>query len=82
MWTNKPVSDQNRTTENADMVSTSRNIRLRTNNVRNQIHENVNVAAQPQQLYSPQQYFDPQNSQQLAWMQQAYTHYFTQYMQL
>lgn len=80
-WAGKITSDQN-WTESADAVSTSRNIRLRTNNSQNQIHENANVAAQPQQLYSPQQYFDPQNNQQLAWMQQAYTHYFTQYMQL
>lgn len=75
-WTAK-VTDQTGTTENTDVT---RNIRTRTN-VQNQSHENANVTTQPQQMYSPQQYFDPQNSQQLAWMQ-AYTHYFTQYMQL
>lgn len=55
-----------------------------TNNVQN-LAENVNnftIQHSPTQLYSTQQYFDPRNSQQMAWMQQAYTHYFTQYMQL
>lgn len=77
-WTGTVTSDQTETSENIDVT---RNIRIRTNVVQNQSHENANVTTQPQQMYSPQQYFDPQNSQQLAWMQ-AYTHYFTQYMQL
>ncbi|CAK9833690.1 Homocysteine-responsive endoplasmic reticulum-resident ubiquitin-like domain member 2 protein [Anthophora retusa] len=55
-----------------------------TNNVQNQSQNINNVTMQhtPAQLYSIQQYFDPRNSQQMAWMQQAYTHYFTQYVQL
>lgn len=54
------------------------------NNVQNMTQDNVNVVTQhnPTQLYSTHQYFDPRNSQQMAWIQQAYTHYFTQYMQL
>ncbi|XP_032680808.1 homocysteine-responsive endoplasmic reticulum-resident ubiquitin-like domain member 2 protein [Odontomachus brunneus] len=77
-WTGKVTSDQTGTSENVDVTS---NVHMRTNIAQNQSHENTNVTTQPQQMYSPQQYFDPQNSQQLAWMQ-AYTHYFTQYMQL
>lgn len=78
----KTTSDQNLTTEkNADTTSSMRNSHIRSNSVQNQTHENANVTA-PQQMYLPQQYFDPRNSQQMAWMQQAYTHYFTQYMQL
>lgn len=76
------TSDQNSTIEkNTDTASSMRNNHIRSNSVQNQNHENANVTA-PQQMYLPQQYFDPRNSQQLAWMQQAYTHYFTQYMQL
>ena len=54
------------------------------NGAQNQEQNVNNVATQhaPTRLYSTQQYFDPRNSQQMAWMQQAYTHYFTQYMQL
>ncbi|KMQ96649.1 homocysteine-responsive endoplasmic reticulum-resident ubiquitin-like domain member 2 protein [Lasius niger] len=80
----KTTSDKNLTIEkNADTASSVRNSHIRSNSVQNQNHENANVTApQPQQMYLPQQYFDPRNSQQLAWMQQAYTHYFTQYMQL
>lgn len=65
--------------------STVENTRLNnTNNIQNQSQHITNVAMQhtPAQLYSTLQYFDPRNSQQMAWMQQAYTHYFTQYMQL
>lgn len=87
MPANKTTTEQ--VLENANPISTARNtiehMRLsNTSNVQNQSHNNNNVAAQhtPGQLYSTQQYFDPRNSQQMAWMQQAYTHYFTQYMQL
>lgn len=69
---------------NATMRSTTEQSRLNNaSNVQNQTQSANNVAMQhaPAQLYSTQ-YFDPRNSQQMAWMQQAYTHYFTQYMQL
>jgi len=79
----KLTSDQNRTSEKStDMASVMRNAHMRSNSGQNQNHENANVITQPQQMYWPQQYYDPRNNQQLAWMQQAYTHYFTQYMQL
>lgn len=75
--------------ENTKTISSTRSIventRLNnTNNIQNQSQHITNVATQhtPAQLYSTLQYFDPRNSQQMAWMQQAYTHYFTQYMQL
>jgi len=81
----KLTLDQNRSTErNVDAAPATRNTRIRNNNIniQNQNHQNANVTASQHQQYLPQQYFDPRNSQQLAWMQQAYTHYFTQYMQL
>ncbi|XP_029156010.1 homocysteine-responsive endoplasmic reticulum-resident ubiquitin-like domain member 2 protein [Nylanderia fulva] len=81
----KTTSDKSQTNEkNSDATSSMRNSHIRSNNVQTPSHENnANVTApQPEQMYLPQQYFDPRNSQQLAWMQQAYTHYFTQYMQL
>lgn len=82
MYTAK-VMDQNRSTEqNVDTASAARYTHIRSNNVQNQSHENTNITASQHQQYLPQQYLDPRNSQQLAWMQQAYTHYFTQYMQL
>jgi len=82
MCPTKLTSDQNRTSEkNTDMASVMRNTYMRTNSGQNQNHENANITTQPQ-MYWPQQYYDPRNNQQLAWMQQAYTHYFTQYMQL
>lgn len=82
MYTAK-ATDQNRSTEqNVDTVSATRYTHIRSNNVQNQNHENANITASQHQQYLPQQYLDPRNSQQLAWMQQAYTHYFTQYMQL
>ncbi|CAL7945576.1 unnamed protein product [Xylocopa violacea] len=75
--------------ENTITTPTARSIIEHTrlnniNNVQNQSQNINNVAIQhtPAQLYSTQQYFDPRNNQQMAWMQQAYTHYFTQYMQL
>lgn len=78
---NTLTADQNRTSlRNADAASVTRNAHVRSTSVQNQSNENAN-ANQPQ-AYWPQQYFDPRNNQQLAWMQQAYTHYFTQYMQL
>lgn len=84
MYTTKTTSNQNLTVEkNADTTSSVKNSHIRNTSVQNQNHENANATApQSQQMYLPQQYFDPRNSQQLAWMQQAYTHYFTQYMQL
>lgn len=76
-------------TESTSTIPTARStiehMRLNnTNNIENQSPNMNNVAMQhaPTQLYSVQQYFDPRNNQQVAWMQQAYTHYFTQYMQL
>lgn len=53
------------------------------NNVQNQSLDNSNITVQHMsaQLFSTQ-YFEPHNNQQVAWMQQAYTYYFTQYMQL
>ena len=75
-------------TESTSTIPTARStiehMRLNnTNNIENQSPNMNNVAMQhaPTQLYSAQQYFDPRNNQQVAWMQQAYTHYFTQYMQ-
>ncbi|KAG7210760.1 hypothetical protein KM043_012254 [Ampulex compressa] len=55
-----------------------------TINVQNQPQDTANIMTQHPltQMYSAQQYFDPHNSQQVAWMRQAYRHYFTQYMQL
>ncbi|EFN61321.1 Homocysteine-responsive endoplasmic reticulum-resident ubiquitin-like domain member 2 protein [Camponotus floridanus] len=83
MYTAKPTSNQNLTIEkNTDTTSSMGNSHIRSASVQNQNHENANATAPPSQMYLPQQYFDPRNSQQLAWMQQAYTHYFTQYMQL
>lgn len=74
--------------ENTNTIPTARStieyMRLNDpNNVQNQSQNTNNISMQhaPTQLYSAQQYFDPRNSQQVAWMQQAYTHYFTQYMQ-
>ncbi|XP_012217250.1 homocysteine-responsive endoplasmic reticulum-resident ubiquitin-like domain member 2 protein [Linepithema humile] len=80
----KITPDQNCTiNRDADTISAIRNSHTRSNSVQNQSQENINVtASQSQQMYLPEQYFDPRNSQQLAWIQQAYTHYFTQYMQL
>ena len=34
------------------------------------------------QVYSTQSFYGQLNTQQIAWMQQAYSHYVTQYMQL
>lgn len=83
IYTAKPTSNQNLTVEkNTDTTSSMRNSHIRSASVQNQNHENANATAPQSQMYLPQQYFDPRNSQQLAWMQQAYTHYFTQYMQL
>ena len=83
MCTTNATSDQNRSTErNVDAASAMRNTHVRSNNVQNQSHENANVTTSQHQQYLSRQYLDPRNSQQLAWMQQAYTHYFTQYMQL
>ncbi|GAB1858990.1 Homocysteine-responsive endoplasmic reticulum-resident ubiquitin-like domain member 2 protein [Camponotus japonicus] len=83
IYTAKPTSNQNLTIEkNTDATSSMRNSPIRSTSVQNQNHENANATAPQSQMYLPQQYFDPRNSQQLAWMQQAYTHYFTQYMQL
>jgi hypothetical protein len=78
-----PTSDQNQTSENSIDVASENMITdtHMSNSSQNQNHENANVTAQPQ-MYWPQQYYDPRNNQQLVWMQQAYTHYFTQYMQL
>ncbi|OAD55691.1 Homocysteine-responsive endoplasmic reticulum-resident ubiquitin-like domain member 2 protein [Eufriesea mexicana] len=83
---NKMTTDQ--VVENKNTISTIRSTidhtRLNnTSNIQNQSEHINNVAMQhtSAQLYSTQ-YFDPRNSQQMAWMQQAYTHYFTQYMQL
>lgn len=80
----KTTSDQSRTIDrDTDTMSTIKNSHTRNNSVQNQSQENINVTSpQSQQMYLPEQYFDPQNSQQLAWIQQVYTHYFTQYMQL
>lgn len=77
MCTANATLDQNQSIErNMDAASATNYIRLfHFDNVQNQSQENVNVTAS-------QQYLDPRNSQQIAWMQQAYTHYFTQYMQL
>ncbi|KOC68612.1 Homocysteine-responsive endoplasmic reticulum-resident ubiquitin-like domain member 2 protein [Habropoda laboriosa] len=84
---NKMTNEQ--VVENTSTIPTARStiehMRLNnTNNVQNQSQNINNVTMQhtPAQLYSTQQYFDPRNSQQMAWMQQAYSHYFTQYMQL
>ncbi|KAL2733210.1 homocysteine-responsive endoplasmic reticulum-resident ubiquitin-like domain member 2 protein [Vespula maculifrons] len=79
--------DQTQVNENVNINSTIRSDAeyIRTlNNIqsRHQSTNNVMTQSSPTQLYSTQQYFDPRNSQQVAWMQQAYTHYFTQYMQL
>lgn len=79
--------DQTQVNENVNINSTIRSDAeyIRTlNNIqsRHQSTNNVMTQSSPTQLYSMQQYFDPRNSQQVAWMQQAYTHYFTQYMQL
>lgn len=82
--TNKVTSEQD--TEHTDHPRiTLAQIRLNiANGIQNQSQDINNVVMQhsPTQLYSTQQYFDPRNNQQMAWMQQAYTHYFTQYMQL
>lgn len=89
--TNKIMTDQ--VVENTNIISAVRStehMRLNnTNNIQSQhtnnnnYNNNNNVAVQhtSAQLYSTQ-YFDPRNSQQMAWIQQAYNHYFTQYMQL
>ncbi|XP_011869572.1 PREDICTED: homocysteine-responsive endoplasmic reticulum-resident ubiquitin-like domain member 2 protein [Vollenhovia emeryi] len=74
-------TDQNRSMEK-NVDTATRHTHIRSINVPNPNHENTNVTASQHQQYLPQQYLDPRNSQQLAWMQQAYTHYFTQYMQL
>ncbi|XP_070530256.1 homocysteine-responsive endoplasmic reticulum-resident ubiquitin-like domain member 2 protein isoform X2 [Cardiocondyla obscurior] len=75
--------DQKRLAEKyMDTATTARNVHIRNNNVQNQSHESEDITASQHQQYLSQQYLDPRNSQQLAWMQQAYTHYFTQYMQL
>lgn len=77
------TSDQHQSTEiNIDAGSAIRNTHIRNNTIQNQNQENANVTAAQHQQYLSQQYLDPRNSQQLAWLQQAYTHYFTQYMQL
>lgn len=54
--------------------------RLQSQNLENE--EANNPGSTPAQLYSAQRYYNQLNSQQMAWMQQAYTHYLTQYMQL
>ncbi|KZC11760.1 PREDICTED: homocysteine-responsive endoplasmic reticulum-resident ubiquitin-like domain member 2 protein [Dufourea novaeangliae] len=88
VYASQKVSAQN-IVESTSVISSVRSAvehaRLNnTNNVQNQGQNvnNVTIQHTPTQLYSTQQYFDPRNSQQIAWMQQAYTHYFTQYMQL
>lgn len=85
--TNRKAPEQ--ITENVSISATIRNTteHTRLNNincVQNQGQNNNSVITQhtPPQMYSTQQYLDPRNNQQMAWMQQAYTHYFTQYMQL
>ncbi|XP_017888058.1 homocysteine-responsive endoplasmic reticulum-resident ubiquitin-like domain member 2 protein [Ceratina calcarata] len=81
---NKTVTGQPVENTNVTARSTTEQSRLNSgNNVQNQSQNVNNIAMQhaPAQLYSTQ-YYDPRNSQQMAWMQQAYTHYFTQYMQL
>ncbi|XP_003708261.1 homocysteine-induced endoplasmic reticulum protein isoform X1 [Megachile rotundata] len=82
------VNKMEQVMENTNAIPTARStiehMRLNDpNNVQNQSQNMNNISMQhaPTQLYSAQQYFDPRNSQQVAWMQQAYTHYFTQYMQ-
>jgi len=81
--TAKIISDQNHTVDrDGNTMSTIRNSHTRSNSGQNQSQENNVTAPQSQQMYLPEQYLDPRNSQQLAWIQQAYTHYFTQYMQL
>ncbi|XP_012267965.1 homocysteine-responsive endoplasmic reticulum-resident ubiquitin-like domain member 2 protein [Athalia rosae] len=48
-------------------------------------HENEdvdNLGSHTTQSNITQRYYNQLNSQQMAWMQQAYTHYITQYMQL
>lgn len=73
-------SNQDQTTEK-NMDDAIRNTQSRSNSF--QTSENISSAVlHSQQRYLPQQYIDPRNNEQLAWMQQAYTHYFTQYMQL
>lgn len=75
-------SNQDLTTEN-NMDDATRNARNRSSSFHTQTSENTNSAVpQSQQRYLSPQYIDPRNNEQLAWMQQAYTHYFTQYMQL
>lgn len=54
--------------------------RLQSQNLEN--NETNNPGSSSAQLYSAQRYYNQLNSQQMAWMQQAYTHYLTQYMQL
>ncbi|XP_046813107.1 homocysteine-responsive endoplasmic reticulum-resident ubiquitin-like domain member 2 protein [Vespa crabro] len=80
------VFDRTQVNESVNVNSAIRNNvdYIRTNNIQSQNQSTNNIITQPSptQLYSMQQYFDPRNSQQVAWMQQAYTHYFTQYMQL
>ncbi|XP_015179620.1 PREDICTED: homocysteine-responsive endoplasmic reticulum-resident ubiquitin-like domain member 2 protein [Polistes dominula] len=82
MCANK-VSDRTQTSESVNVVNSA--IRNNVDHIspsQNQSTNNIITQPPPTQLYSMQQYFDPRNSQQVAWMQQAYTHYFTQYMQL
>ncbi|XP_015595839.1 homocysteine-responsive endoplasmic reticulum-resident ubiquitin-like domain member 2 protein [Cephus cinctus] len=69
---------ENMGTENEVEILGSRTERLEDINP-----ENNSSSSQlpPVQLYS-QQFYGQFNGQQMAWMQQAYTHYLTQYMQL
>lgn len=45
-------------------------------------NNDINAPPSPAQFYSTQQQYGQLNGQQMIWMQQAYMHYLTQYMQL
>ncbi|XP_053987224.1 homocysteine-responsive endoplasmic reticulum-resident ubiquitin-like domain member 2 protein [Hylaeus volcanicus] len=82
--TNRMTSEQDSEHTDHQRVTLAQIRLIIGNDAQNQGQDINNAVIQqsPTQLYSTQQYFDPRNSQQIAWMQQAYTHYFTQYMQL
>lgn len=63
--------------------NTMENTRLNnSDSVQNPSQDNNNNITQHTQFYPLQQHFASMSSQQIAWMQQAYVNYITQYIQL
>ncbi|XP_066587937.1 homocysteine-responsive endoplasmic reticulum-resident ubiquitin-like domain member 2 protein [Prorops nasuta] len=83
---NLPMEDSDKI-ENFNMLSNSReaSTSATASNVLpqpNQDNNEAHMEYMANQLPSQQLHFEPQNNQQMVWMQQAYSYYLTQYMQL